>query len=74
MSEAFGCKNVLIYQCEHAAPKFLSLRTRFYRRAGPVVFYSHQSCLPYGGPVCENLTLHNGNLKKNNLNFFKNLK
>ena len=39
--------------------EFLSLRTRFYRRAGPVVFYSHQSCLPCGGPLCENLTLHN---------------
>ena len=50
--------------------EFLSLRTRFYRRAGPVVFYSHQSCLPYGGPLCENLTLHNGNLKKNNPNLF----
>ena len=50
--------------------RILSLRTRFYRRAGPVVFYSHQSCLPYGGPLCENLTLHNGNLKKNNPNLF----
>ena len=35
-------------------PKFLSLRTRFCR------FYNHQFCLPYGGPVGENLTLHNG--------------
>ena len=50
-------------------PKFSSLRTRFYRRAGPVVFYSHQSCLPYGGPVCGNLTLHNGHLKKQTLFF-----
>ena len=49
---------------------FFSLRTRFYRRAGPVVFYSPQSCLPYGGPLCENLTLHNGNFKKDNPNLF----
>ena len=49
--------------------EFLSLRTRFYRRAGGG-FYSHQSCLPYSGPLCANLTLHNGNLKKITLIFF----
>ena len=60
-----GC-SISMWTCS----EFLSLRTRFYRRAGPVVFYSHQSCLPYGGPLCENLTLHNGNFKKNNPNLF----
>ena len=54
-----GC-SISMWTCS----EFFSLRTRFYRRAGPVVFYSPQSCLPYGGPLCENLTLHNGNLKK----------
>ena len=54
-----GC-SISMWTCS----EFLSLRTRFYRRAGPVVFYSHQSCLPYCGPFCENLTLHNGNFKK----------
>ena len=64
-----GC-SISMWTCS----EFLSLRTRFHRRAGPVVFYSHQSCLPYGGPLCENLTLHNGNLEKNNPNLFYYLK